>query len=256
MTPTIEWLNLNAQRAYPFVGDTLWDLIGPQTIQLPMDLVLDCHCVAYTQVSGVLQLISISIATVGLIKLITLQFQAGSTVFDMIVPSNASNPYTASLSVGADMLTLILGTGIETMAGYPDGTYMPTDTLLIEPALVDFLDGYQLISLSGDYTGSVPVDGTVYMQEGYNTVITVNTAAKAITLAAHRGAGAGINCNRVDPSRPTCNQVLLCLNDMYADGNGDIQLAGGNGVEIQADPANHKLIIRAKLSQTDLDCKA
>jgi len=94
--------------------------------------------------------------------------------------------------------------------------------------------------------------GDVLMKEGYNCVITIDGRRNRITIRPGLFKGDGMQCEdlRVDeagvPFPETC---LDCGGLVYAvNSHGfdveHLQLVGGQGVVIEPDPDNHRVVVR------------
>lgn len=101
------------------------------------------------------------------------------------------------------------------------------------------------------------LQGEIYWKPGYNCVITQNATDNSITIAALAKAGEGSLCEAQVPvmvgEQPAneatndlldgsfrCNEVLRSISGV---GGPMVNFLAGDGVSIQADPDNHRLVV-------------
>lgn len=104
------------------------------------------------------------------------------------------------------------------------------------------------------YVTQVCLTGPVRFVEGFNTVITQDTPGNRIIIGAEVGAGQGEPCDEVPlftgetapagavrlTGGPGCNELIRSINGI---GGRRVAIAGGNGVTVEPDPANHRVIV-------------
>jgi hypothetical protein len=107
---------------------------------------------------------------------------------------------------------------------------------------------------------AVCIRGMVLWQPGYNALLRRQQSGPGLVLGAQVGAGAGQACEEIPllpgevppadspflSGGPSCQEVLRAL----AGASGPrVELRGGTGVQVQPDPANHRLIVRVDLNE-------
>jgi hypothetical protein len=200
----------------------------------------------------------------GAFDILTLRFQLGTTTFsDITVPRTIG---TTPLTLVQDGVRLQVTCGAEGVNELLDTLQTAADTAThqaeaavldhFEPALCIMQDKHRVNSLIGDTLDSVTVDGAVYWEEGHNVRILLQPGPRRLRILAEPGAGAGHYCERREPARVGCDELLLAINELYADGYGRFQLVGGNGVTVTPEPTLHRLTIRANVAAEDIDCEA
>ena len=249
MPRQIEWLNANAYRRYPFVEDHQLVAGG-----LTMDdsVILDFNGVSYLQEPRPVALQSVTILP-GTVKqgTFTFEYVGGPGVynpFSFTVPENAAVPYRAVVHTSAaHYLVCVFGAGLQAFLQNAPGTYVFGSAPQIEPALMAFQPNHRLTNVVGGTAGSVDLDsGTILLEEGYSCRVDCNWHLNAIRISAVRGAGAGLDCTPASNDIVLCQDVLLRINGMHGNDQGDFVLGGGPGVEVSAVPDEHKIIIKAK----------
>ena len=252
MSRTVQWLNENSYRAYPFVEDSN---LAAGSLAISNAVLLDFSGIVYNRVAQAVRLLRVEITSAVVPEgIFTFGYAAGSE-FSLSVPASASLPYTAVVSVaGSHRMLGVFGEGITTLLTNPAGTYTLDAPPQIEPALLVFQDKHRVISVRGSSLGSVAASGVVYLGEGYNCDIAVDSEANAITISAIRGAGNGIYCGTLDSAVLKCNEALLSLNGFHADDNGNFILLAGEGVNIIPDVANHVVEVAGNKTLDELGC--
>lgn len=108
----------------------------------------------------------------------------------------------------------------------------------------------------GTYVNDRCLLGAIYFTPGYNA--TIRQTANGITFGAGVGQGAGQPCNEVKlfanerapagsvllEGGPQCNEVLRSFNGV---GGRIYNIVGGNGVSVEAIPAQHTVVIDISL---------
>jgi len=249
MPRQVEWLNANAYRRYPFVED---QQLVSGSLTMDDSVILDFSGVSYLQDPRPVALQSVMIIP-GTPKqgVFTFMYVGGPAVynpFSFIVPENAAVPYQAVLhTVEAHYLVCVFGEGLQSFLQNAPGTYVFAGLPQIEPALVSFQPNHRVTNIVGTGAGSIDLgNGMILLEEGHNCQIDLNWYLNAISISAIRGAGAGIDCAPVTTGVLLCEDVLLRINGMHGNDQGDFILGGGPGVEVIGVPDEHKVIIRAK----------
>ena len=206
MAPSVEWLNQNRYRKYPFVEDGEPLVSGSA---LPDNLLLDLRLIVHTE--GLAE-DAFGAATVSFREFervdasnTILKFNrnaADSVEFTVTIPTAAAFPYEARTSVNTTTerydLICVVGEGFATLLGYGLGTHTVSGGDL-EPTTVQYQTNHRVTSIIGDNALSVPIDGDIYFQEGYGMAVNVDAAQDQIRLTAYPGGGAGFPCDSVIP---------------------------------------------------------
>lgn len=252
MSRTVQWLNENSYRAYPFVEDSN---LTAGSLTVSNAVVLDFSGVVYSLAAQAVRLLRFEITSAVVPEgIFTFGYASGSE-FSLTVPASAALPYTAVVAVnGSHRMVGVFGAGITELLANVAGTYTLDVPAQLEPALLVFQDVHRVISVTGSTAGSVAASGAVYLGEGYNCNIAVDAEANAVTIAAIRGAGNGVYCGTLDSGVLKCNEVLLSLNGFHADDNGDFVLLAGEGVNIIPDVANHVVEVSSDKKLDELGC--
>ena len=251
MSRSIQWLNENSYRAYPFIEDS--DMTATGGLTLSPSVVLDFSLVNYASNAQPVRLRSLEITAAPVPEgIFTFAYDAGPT-FSFAVPASASLPFTAVISSAGMHTTIgVFGAGIATLLTAAVGIYYFNTPPIVEPVLTVFQAARRLNTLVGTGLGSVTIAGAIKLVEGYNCAVTLNTSTNTAVIAARAGAGAGRYCLPLDTTEPTCSDVLLSINGMHADDNGNFELRGGPGVTII--PGSNEIIVRGAKSSTDAEC--
>ncbi len=262
MTRNLQWLNANAHRTYPFIEDGHLT-IGSQ--QVPDDFLLDFQCTLYSMPQGVVRLLKI-LRYVESTQRADVTFRCstpGWPDLDIVLVGLpvgiAATPYTYRVSSTAYEVAAVFGEGMNTwLADLALGEYDAVEyisggrNLAIEPVLAVFHNQLQVTQIKGD-SGPAVVGG-VRLMGGYGVYVSVEPESNTLRLVG--GPGLGLGYPSAAPSgRPLPNQILRGINGVYADGSGNIQLIGGNGVQITPDPAHpNTLLIKVATEKADIDC--
>jgi hypothetical protein len=264
MTRTIQWLNENRYRNYPFVEDHVPEYGALASgIMLPETLLLDLQYIAYRAIDPADSSLRLAeVQASALFDTLTLRFELGTTTMtDIVLPRTIS---TAPSVVSHDGIRLEVVCGAEGVNTVLDELESAGDTSAytsstydhFEPALCIIQDKHRVNSLVGTATGSTPITGDIYLEEGYNTRILVHEGTQRVSILAEPGAGLGRYCDRTDPLRVGCDALLLALNELYADGYGRFQLRGANGVTVLAEPEHNRITVKTNITSDDVDCGA
>ena len=230
MSRSVQWLNENSYRAYPFVEDSN---MTAGSITIPLSAILDFSLINYAVSARRVRLLRFVITADVVPQGIFYFGYEGDIEFTVTVPASASFPFKAITFVAdLHMVTCIFGAGIPELLANPAGMYTLNTPVPIEPALLSFQNKHRVNSVTGTALGSAAASGLVYLTEGYNCNIAVTPSTNTVVLSAIYGAGAGINCNPIVSAAPVCKDVLLSINGFHADDNGNFELLGGEGVTI------------------------
>ena len=217
MAPSVEWLNQNNYRKYPFIEDGEPSVSGSA---LPDNLLLDLRLIVHTEglaedAFGAAIVSFREFERVDASNTI-LKFNrdaADSVEFTVTIPTAAAFPYEARTSVNTPTeqydLICMVGEGFATLLGYGIGTHAVTGGGL-EPATVQYQTNHRVTSIIGDTTSSVAIDGDIYFEEGYGMSVNVDTAQDQIRLTAYPGGGAGFPCDSVIPD-PYVDIILTSI---------------------------------------------
>lgn len=193
MIRTIEWLNSNSYRRYPFVQDAVPMINGAR---IPDDFLLDFSLLDYTDGVVDTQATVVRLERVTLVgETLSLRFLRGSdTYYSVDVPTTAALPYTASIEVSTPIqhyhIRCTVGNGIHTVT---HGTV--TGLSDVEPVLVQYQTMHRVTALLGTAKDSIPVDGEVYLQEGYGVSIHIDRELDQVRFNGYPGGGAGYPCD-------------------------------------------------------------
>ena len=104
------------------------------------------------------------------------------------------------------------------------------------------------------------VRGSIIWEAGYNALLRLQQSGPGIIFSAQSGAGAGQPCAEIPlvpgeappadspflSGGPSCQEVLRSL----AGASGPrVELIGGLGVQVQPDPAQHRLVVRVDFNE-------
>lgn len=238
---TIEWLNANAKRRYPFADDA--------DAGIDDSVILDCCVTVIADVydgTGVKLVSVVSYpGTAGLL----FRFMAGALTFTAEVPGSAAFPYQVSGSGSGCYYSVTFGDGCVAMLS-ADGAVTECDGRLL-PALVCGCPRQRVNSVAAAGAYQSVLDGRIYIEPGYNCDPVVQS--RRIKLVAGAGYGAGRDCVPAADGVISCRNALLRLNGQTAseDGNINIKVLGAR---ITADPANHRLVIDSGNQLDNSDC--
>ena len=222
---------------------------------------LDFQLVSYRQAATPVRLTRIEIVHPGGVKYAIFRFSYDTfTVgwpgyIDFTVAESAAFPYEANMhSPGVHNGWVIFGEATEAfIQNNTPGIY--SFETQVEPALVSFQDKHRVETVTAT-DGITPGDtlvGAVQIQEGYNCNVGVSSSLNRIRISASVGAGAGMLCTPIGTGL-NCDQVLLRINGLHADDNGNLMLMAGSGMEAAADPDNNRIILRSVQPKEELVC--
>jgi hypothetical protein len=262
MIRTLEWLNQNSYRNYPFVEDlTVW----LDTTAFPKDILLDLRLLDYTngRTPADLLLLRVEVAALSITFYFGLDDGSTDAMYSIEIPKAAALPYegrqTYNSTDSVYDLTVVVGAGFSALTVYALGIYQVTDGR-IEPTLICFMGQHQVTSVTTVDTGSggfhQPITGSVYFKEGTGVNIVVNVDGNRVVFSGYPGAGTGYDCSAPEdnPSLLNCSDVIVYVNGVTADGYGNIQLTGGKGITVTPDPDNNEVLVESKLDPDTLQC--
>lgn len=253
----IEWLNSNAYRRYPLVDNCDYSMTGPVTTVMTNDVLLDFKCVDYQHNNYSVTFNGFEIVTAVPIIFrasFTLTDAFGSFTFTADVPASAAFPYYVINAVaGQYRVNMWFGAGIVPFTSLTAGVYTFNNPPNILKTLLISQKNCRIISVAGTVDGSVILDDVIFIEEGANISVNLDTANNTIYIGASQGAGSGLSCEVLDNSRKP-GEFINTVNGLKPDAFGNINLFAGKGFEIIPDKANHKLIIKITLDTNAIFC--
>lgn len=234
---TLEWLNANAMRRYPFADDT--------ALGFPDDVILDAGVTVTgdADTSAPFKLVQI-VAYPGVAGLL-FTFASGSLSFSVEVPGAAAFPYRVQGLADGLRYSVCFGEGCVGLMS-ADGDNVVCDAPLL-PALVARTAGQRVDSITA---GGVTVTGAVAVVPGYNCLPTIT--ASGLSLTAAPGAGAGRTCATA-AGVVSCTEALRRINGVPPTADGDFIITV-TGAGIRADAVNHELIVSDTAKEKAGDC--
>lgn len=245
---TIEWLNANRYRRYPFKDDAALALavVGDAgdcaLTHLPNNVLLDFQATALTPdyVAGAFGLNLIWVQALG--AGVAFEFSVGNKLVDITVPAAAAFPYTVTGLEDGIRYAAVFGEGCLDLLCDTEFDY---DVLggELQQALLAEQTRHRLDSVAGTTEGQAnheALAGTVHVEAGYNCDPVV-TPAK-IRLTAGRGWGAGRYCTPLEDGVISCRQALLRLNGQIASEDGNVGFSG-IGVNIGKHPTQANTVL-------------
>lgn len=248
-----EWLNQNRYRAYPFVENASLESIGG-LLTLKNDCIVDASLVSYDVDLYDLRLLSVAVAPAG--ASVTFTFRAGAaTNMVIIVPGTFTGIYEGRVTVTAGgrlvrLLRVKFAEGVVAMAarpGYQGNTYTFL-TAFLEPAVSVQQINTRVSSVNG-FTGKI------YFADGYNSTISLLPDQNILRISAAIGAGLGISCDPLSGPPTGCDESIYYINGRHPDWLGRFTIRGADGLIVEADPANNKVILRTNISLEKPACK-
>jgi len=256
---TIEWLNINSYRRYPLQDDCDYSTqSGGTSFIFQNDVILDFKLITYTLAVSKVTLESFEVIDNSpapkVIKFaLKLWYSTGDLTVFLSIPENAVCPYTATNFVDGNYnLKCIFGPGIVSLAALPVGVYQFLVSPEILKSLIIMQHMHSVNKIIGTQEDSVDLSGIVYFEEGCGIKITLDSESNTITLAAIPGAGKGFSCDVLPNTRD--NAIIKTINGIKPTSDGNIELAGSNGVEIIPDIENHTVIIESKVDPSNIEC--
>lgn len=246
----VEWLNSNAYRRYPFVEDESLVLSGG-TLTMDDSVIVDFRGVSYLYTNQAVRLLQVTIIP-GIVNQGAFMFTyvgapAVYNPFTFLVSANAAIPYVATVhNALAHHVSCVFGPGLAAFLQNPGGTYVFDTPPQIEPALMAYQPTHRVTNVVGTKTGSVDLNnGNIFLEEGHNCQIDLNFYNNALTISAFRGAGAGVDCTPITSTVLLCKDILMRINGLHGNDQGDYIIGGMNGVEVEALPDDHTVVVRS-----------
>lgn len=248
----IDWYNSNKYRNYPFKENALFDIKDSLT-KLPLDLLLDItlidtrNKISSYDLKPVLKLQHIN-TSVDEPKM-TFSYEVNpDNIIELDVPIKISSRSTPEIYAGKTQHVFendlpIYIKFVTTSISENEFEQIKDGELLYKP---EILDSKIIISKVSGVNSIIGTDGSVaagdvHIERGCNTEVTLKNNKLDIRL--RRGAGVGTCCKDTSSAQPdidnifnSCETAFLFFNGQTADINGNIDLTGGAGVNIQ--PAN------------------
>lgn len=256
MAKSIQWLNANAYRRYPFIEDESLDLAVGGAIADAV--LLDIRAVSYTHQQQAFELASVEILDPGGPKVAVFNFRYAISGLGVAisVPENAALPFESTQhNAQSHHVTCVFGSGISELFQKPAGIYHLSVFPAVEPALVAYQPEHRVFNVraSGPFQTD-ELSGVIHVREGHNCQIAILPQRDTVQIAAVKGAGRGISCETIDDDILLCPDVLLRLNGMRAGDLGEFILLGEDGVMLVPDPDNHLISIRLSQPDQELEC--
>jgi len=235
MNRTLEWLNANQNRRYPFYDDSALTVVSGGNLGddflLDFQITLESSWLPLTGYPSWAALVSIAVAPDR--SILTITFTVNAALFVVVVPASAVTPYclvgdTSSFSLTAHY-AITFGPGVLAFAqNQAIGTHaVQAGTATIDAALIAANQNSRLDSFNG-------FQGDVTLIPGYNCEPSATGAI--IQFSAGSGSGAGVSCRESSTAVLSCSSAWLWFNGVHAGPDGDVQLVGGPGVTITQDP--------------------
>ena len=149
-------------------------------------------------------------------------------------------------------LVQVIGTVVESInLGNDDRTRVDS------PAGCDPIDWPHSVGIT--HVESRCLQGPVRFKPGYNAIVRQDSRSNELIVSGSVGAGEGEPCEEVKhfpdetappgshllSGGPRCNDVVRSLNGV---GGRSMNLVSGQGVDVTADPANHRVIVDANMN--------
>jgi len=221
---------------------------------LPSDALLDLQLLDFEAPEALVYLTQIIVYPISpFTSLIQFTLEYGTTTRTITVNENAATHIPINYGTAEPYrITATYGPGIGTIGDWGNGTYVFDEPPQIEPALLNFENKHRIDSVQAlDPVDQQVLTGVVHVREGYNCRVSIIDADNLVIVSAQRGAGRGIPCDSQEDDIVLCNEVLLRINGLVADSEGNFQFFAGAGVSIEADPGNHTVIFRSGLNDSD-----
>jgi len=248
-----EWINQNRYRAYPFVEDSDRRSVGGSLL-LTDNCVVDASLVSYdTNLTG-LRLLTLAVAPGG--TSVTFTFQALATSMVIVVPGGFSGIYEGRVLVtsGSRLLRLLrvkFAEGVPVLAATPayQGNTYTFAAAYLEPAVSVQQIDTRVSSVNG-YTGKI------YFADGANSYISLLAQQNILRISAAVGAGLGVSCEPLGGGPPQdCAESLYYINGRHPDWLGRFTIRGADGLVVDTDPANNKIVLKTGIHFDKPACK-
>lgn len=243
---TVEWLNENRYRVYPFVENSSLAVNGASALSLAT--ILDFSLVTTLTSLGAAQTLqSFTVTADG----VTFNF-GGTFTFNLLVPSAASFPYLANGTQDGVYYTTVFGEGCTALMSLPAATYTMAEPPVIQPALLVDQSQHRVDSITAQGIGQARLTGTIWIEPGYNCDPVVG--ANFIRFSVAPGRGAGRYCTPLSDDVLSCRDAFLWWNGQNASQDGNYLLAAGTGLVVENVPASNLIIIRAIDTLDSMNC--
>lgn len=261
---TQEWLNQNANRSYPFREDANR---SDGAFELPNATILDFGLTAYLLNEGdqKVRLKSLDVGVGGTFLVFTFEY-GGYYDLAIMVSSASVTPYEGEARVdiipGTAWVIMkpLFGPGIKEIAddvSTHGNTYTFTD-LEIQPANVASQPFGMVTSIIGDESpdvSQVALIGDVKFEDGFNSTVRFIQSSNTIQLRADIGSGKGIPCEPWLEDPADCPEGIYYINGLHPDWDGRFTLSGANGIQVENDPDNNKIILSTPLNTDKPRCE-
>jgi len=144
-----------------------------------------------------------------------------NSVFPLVIDSAVAEQYRLSCTIGEGIVDLCTWT--------PDVYYFNVPPVIL-PSRIVVMDKHRVTSIGGSTVASIRLKEDVYVEEGYNTSLTL-TAPNTLTIAAQIGAGKGVSCD-ILPIARTVADGIISINQVLPDSLGNINIADGRGIKL------------------------
>lgn len=220
---------------------------------LPNDCIIDATMVSYDADLPGLRLLSLAVAGDG--STVTFTFRAGAgTDLTLLVPGVFTGIYEGRVSSSGPwtgLLRVEFGEGVPVLAANPTyrgNTYTFTDAYL-EPSV----QVQQLYNRVSSVNSQV---GLIYFTDGYNSTISLLKSQNVLRIAAAVGSGLGVSCDPL-PGQPKtqCGESIYYINGQHPNWLGQFSIRGGDGLTVDTDPVNHKIILSTGINPNKPACK-
>lgn len=250
---TVEWLNANKYRRYPFVDDADMTLATAYTGEcaqavLADDVILDFQAVvlANTYTAGAFKLAGIDVSATALV----FRFSVGNIAIALSVPANAIFPYNAEALSNGARYSAVFGEGCMDLLCATAFAY--TANIPLQPALLVDQSRHRVDSVRARPGTQATLMGRVFVEPGYNCDPVVMPGR--VRLTAGHGWGAGRYCYPLTDDVISCREAVLRLNGQTASDDGNINLSV-IGAAVGPDPdAPNTVLIRTSRMLDNMKC--
>jgi len=258
----IEWLNHNQYRSYPFVEDqVLQGASGGDTLDLPLDTLLDLTVLSYSGSVAEVRLISIDIHPAGASATFTFTISGGPVV--IVVSAAITPPFEGEVRVDTSpghaglLLRPIFGAGIGEITGNA-ANYGKTFLfdLLMEHSTTIAASNSWVTSIVGIEPGGGETEflGDVLLAEGYNIILSFNKSRNTIEIKAAVGAGLGVPCEPMLGPPADCEEGIYYINGRHPDWYGRFTLEATAGLKVTEDASANKIIFTSDIDPLRPQC--
>lgn len=243
MHRTVEWLNSNRYRRYPFQDDADMALgVG----ELADDVVLDFKATSVLTNPGTPALTAIESNGAGVELVFT--FTLGVTTLTVPVPAFPAYPYQAQVAADGIYAAVVFDSGCEALRAVANSY---TCNIPVHPTTTANQSGHRVDTVASAIPLQALLSGHVLIQSGYNCDVSV--ANGKIRLAAGKGLGAGRYCVPPTDGVLSCSNALLRINGATASADGNINLVV-EGAQVTNDPATHTITVTTPKLVENMRC--